>query len=75
MATEAERRAWRAAARLQARRRRIVREIWKLKRDVDSYNENNTHGGHFDLVVDFTEDIAEAEQPPEFTQPKGDERC
>ncbi len=48
------------------RRRQIVGECSQLKRDVDSYNDNNKHGGHYQLVIDFTYDVAEGEQSTEY---------
>lgn len=50
----------------QQRRSQIVGDCRQLKMDVDSYNENNGHGALFQLVLDFTEDIAELEQPTQY---------
>lgn len=48
------------------RRARIVGDCRQLKVDVDSYNQNNTHGGYYQLPLDFTEDVAEREQPTKY---------
>jgi hypothetical protein len=45
------------------RRNLIVGECLQLKRDVDSYNDNNANGATIQMVFDFSEDIAEREQP------------
>ena len=48
------------------RRSRIVGDCRQLKTDVDSYNDNNSHGGYCQLPLDFTEDVAEREQPSKY---------
>lgn len=45
----------------QQRRQQIVGDCRQLKLDVDSYNENGNHGSSIQLVLDFSEDIAELE--------------
>lgn len=50
----------------QQRRSQIVGDCRQLKMDVDSYNENNADGGYYQLLLDFTEDIAELEQPTQY---------
>lgn len=50
----------------QQRRTGIVGDCKQLYTDVESWNENNKHGAHYQLVLDFTEDIEEAIQPTEF---------
>jgi hypothetical protein len=45
----------------QQRRRGVVADCRQLKVDVDSYNENNQNGGHFQLSLDFTYDVEEHE--------------
>lgn len=51
------------------RRRHITGECRQLKRDVDSFNDNNSFGAKFQLVLDFRDDVAEGEQPTTY-QPK-----
>jgi hypothetical protein len=53
-------------AAFQQRRSQIVGDCRQLKCDVDSYNENNTHGGHYQLSLDFRDDVAEREQPTQY---------
>jgi hypothetical protein len=50
----------------QQRRGQVVGDCRQLKMDVDSYNENNAHGGFYQLILDFTDDIAELEQPTQY---------
>lgn len=50
----------------QQRRSQIVGDCRQLKLDVDSYNENNVHSGSYQLLLDFTDDVAELEQPKEY---------
>jgi hypothetical protein len=45
----------------QQRRQAIVDDCKQLKSDVDSYNENRNPGEPIQLVLDFTEDMAEYE--------------
>jgi len=35
----------------------------QLKLGVDSYNDNNPHGAYIEMSFDFTDDLAEMEQP------------
>ena len=44
-------------------RKLIVGDCKQLKTDIDSYNENNTHGKYIEVSFNFVEDLAEAEQP------------
>lgn len=48
---------------LQMRRQQVVGDLKQLKTDVDSFNDNYnyTHEEPFQLVLDFTDDVAEAE--------------
>ena len=39
----------------------------QLKVDVDSYNDNNSHSGCYQLILNFAEDVAEREQPTKYT--------
>jgi len=54
------------------RRNLIVGECVQLKKDIDSYNDNNTDGAMIQMIFDFSEDIAEREQPDDYRprQPK-----
>ena len=54
------------------RRNLIVGECLQLKKDVDSFNDNNASGATIQMVFDFSEDIAEREQPTNYrpTQPR-----
>lgn len=45
----------------QLRRQNIVGDCKHLKTDVDSYNENQNTGKPIQLLLDFTNDVAEAE--------------
>ncbi len=38
----------------------------QLKRDTDSYNENNAHAAHIQMTFDYTEDLLELESPEEY---------
>jgi len=51
------------------RRTQIVGDCCQLKRDVDSYNENNSHGDEIQLLLDFRDDVAEREQSVEYSAP------
>ena len=53
-------------AHLQQRRQGIVADCAQLKRDMDSYNDYNTHGAHIQLEFDFTDDLAELEASGEY---------
>ena len=46
---------------LQQRRQQIVGDCRQLKTDVDSYNENRNPDEPIQLVLNFTEDVAEIE--------------
>jgi hypothetical protein len=48
------------------RRRQILGDCRQLKIDVDSYNDNNPHGAHIQMIFDFTDDLVEMEQPTEY---------
>ena len=45
----------------QQKRQGIVGDCRQLKTDVDSYNEKQNTGEPFQLVLDFTDDMAEYE--------------
>jgi hypothetical protein len=45
----------------QQRRQGIVGDCRQLKTDVDSYNDNQNSGESIQLVLDFTDDVAEYE--------------
>jgi hypothetical protein len=49
------------ATAFQNRRRKIVGDCRQLKLDVDSYNENRRPPTTFQLILDFTDDVAETE--------------
>ena len=55
---------------LQQRRNQIVGDCVQLKRDVDSYNDNNTFGENVQMEFNFIYDIAEREQPGDKYRPK-----
>ena len=48
------------------RRRLILGECLQLKNDVDSYNENVSHGPAIQLLLNFEVDVAERSQPVTF---------
>ena len=48
------------------RRNQIVGECLQLKKDVDSYNDNNVNGVTIQMIFDFSDDIAEREQPANY---------
>lgn len=48
------------------RRDQIVGDCTQLERDVDSFNDNNTHGASYLLALDFGPDVEEREQPTEY---------
>lgn len=54
------------------RRNLIVGECLQLKKDVDSYNDNNLNSVEIQMIFDLSEDIAEREQPAKYrpTQPR-----
>ncbi|MFH1220009.1 MAG: hypothetical protein V1694_06105 [Candidatus Eisenbacteria bacterium] len=43
------------------RRKQVAADCCQLKRDVDSYNENNNPGEPIQIPFDFTPDVLEAE--------------
>lgn len=49
------------ATAFQQRREQIVSDCCQLKRDIDSYNENQNTGDPIQLVLDFTYDVMEME--------------
>lgn len=49
------------AVAFQLRRQHILGECRQLKADVDSFNENRALSEPIQLVLDFTEDVAEME--------------
>ncbi|NQT17729.1 MAG: hypothetical protein HQ582_33545 [Planctomycetes bacterium] len=51
------------------RRNQIVGDCVQLKKDADSYNDNNKDGASIQLTFDFTDDIAEREQPGDKYRP------
>jgi hypothetical protein len=51
---------------LQQRRTGIVADCAQLKRDTDSYNDNNAHGAHIQLSLDFRDDMLELEAPEDY---------
>jgi hypothetical protein len=53
-------------AAFQQRRNQIVGDCRQLKADVDSWNQSNMVGGYHQLPLDFTEDVAEREQPTNY---------
>jgi hypothetical protein len=52
---------------LQQRRAQVLGDCIQLKTDVDWYNENNKHEATIQMSFDFSEDIAELEQPAEYS--------
>lgn len=52
------------------RREQIVGDCTQLKRDIDSYNDNNRHGSHYQLELSFVDDVAEREQPKQYRPAK-----
>jgi hypothetical protein len=51
---------------LQQRRGGVLADCAQLKRDTDSFNENNKNGAHIEVSYDFTEDLFELEAPEEY---------
>ncbi len=51
---------------LQQRRTGILADNAQLKRDTDSYNDNNPHGAFIQMSFDYTEDLAEMESSSEY---------
>jgi len=55
----------------QQRRHQVLGDCRQLKTDIDSYNENyNTSGIPIQMSFDFTDDLAELEQPVEYIADK-----
>ena len=50
----------------QLRRRQIVGDCKQLKTDVDSFNENRPYEKPIQLLLNFTDDVAEANQPVDY---------
>lgn len=50
----------------QLRRRQIVGDCKQLKTDVDSFNDNRPDEKLIQLMLDFTDDVAEANQPTDY---------
>jgi len=50
----------------QLRRRQIVGDCKQLKTDVDSFNDNHPEEAPIQLLLDFGDDVAEANQPTEY---------
>lgn len=50
----------------QQRRAMICTDCRHLKTDVDSYNDNGNPGEPIPMLWDFTDDLAESEQPVEY---------
>ncbi len=55
-----------AAMAFQYGRKLVLGDCRQLKVDVDSYNDNNKNDGYVELSFDFTDDLAELEQPAEY---------
>jgi hypothetical protein len=53
---------------LQQRRGGVLADCAQLKRDTDSFNDNNGAGAHIDMSYDFTEDLFELEAPEEYPE-------
>ena len=49
-----------------SQRRNLLLAKYPTQKDVDSYNDNNTSGYLIQMVFDFSEDIAEREQPTKY---------
>ena len=64
---------WQHLARaFQQRRSQILGDCKQLKTDVESYNENHFESKTIQMVFDFTEDLAEMDQPDEYRPGPGD---
>ena len=50
----------------QLRRRQIVGDCKQLKTDVDSFNDNRQGERPIQLVLDFTDDVIEANEPTDY---------
>ncbi len=42
-------------------RKRIVKKLWQIRQDIDSYNENVNPSDPIAFVFDFTNDVDELE--------------
>ena len=51
---------------LQQRRGQILGDCVQLKNDADWYNDNNKHEATIQMSFNFTEDLDELDQPPEY---------
>jgi hypothetical protein len=49
-------------AAFRQRRNQVVGDLYQLKQDVDSFNENHNEGQAIQLPLDFTPDIEELEE-------------
>jgi hypothetical protein len=58
---------------LSQRRQGILGDCKQLKNDIDHYNQHNTHGAELFFGFDFSEDLAELEQPTEYPDEPADE--
>jgi hypothetical protein len=54
----------------QLRRRQIVGDCRQLKNDVDSYNDNHPDEKPIQLMLNFNDDVAEANEPTEYRPKK-----
>ena len=59
---------------LQQRRGGVLSDCGQLKRDTDSYNDNNVHGAKIEMSWDFTEDLFEMEAPEEYPEVPPDQQ-
>jgi len=60
---------------LQQMRAACLADNARLKRNTDSWNENNPHGAHVQLSFDYSEDLLELESPEDYpnSAPDADE--
>lgn len=60
---------------LQQRRGYIVYDCVQLRKDLDSYNDNNKHGAVIQMCFDFNDDVNERLMPDEYpdSRPEDDE--
>ena len=54
----------------QLRRRQIVGECKQLTTDIESYNDNHPSEKPIQLLLDFTDGVAEARQPKDYNPKK-----
>jgi len=52
---------------VRLRRQQIVGDCCQLKRDRNSYNDNNTYGAKLPLSLNFEKDVAEREAMEDST--------